>query len=478
MKKTIRSLAALLCGVILLLACCTTLASCDLKQMQGMVQDLSDALSDINVLGDSSSDKEQQSSDQQQSSEQAPVQTPVQTPEQSVQPPLTTQPGFNEQGELIEPDEALEALLYEAATQLREEVDISALGYTQDTLQPEIEYFFFTHPELFYVSNGYSILANKQDEVQKIKLKYLYSAYSIPAMLLEYRQMIAKIVSDAPKDGTDFDKLLYLHDYLVRNYAYDYDGLRAEAATNQSVAVRDAYNFFKSGEGVCQAYMLALIALCNELGIPCLPVTSEQLAHAWNLVQLDGKWYHVDVTWDDAGGEQSAVYPSYISYKYFLLSEQALKAGGRDVTWVAGEEAKDTKYDNVLWRDATTAMLKQDGEYFCTVYNDAIGKAQLYRGTPTQMAVALTLEDARWNYKEAWVSLAVWENVIVLNTATGLRYYDALTNTLTTVAEFNLVGRKQIFGIYDVSDEGLIIFVVARECQGSYDLQSWQLPAH
>ena len=294
--------------------------------------------------------------------------------------------------------------------------------------------------------------------------------------------MIAQIVAGVPADGTDFDKLLYLHDYLVRNFAYDYDGLKTETATGKTVAVRDAYNFFKGKVGVCQAYMLALIALCDEVGIPCLPVTSDEMSHAWNLVQLDGEWYHVDITWDDAGGEQSAVYPSYVSYKYFLLSGEALYESGRRVKWQTSRTADDDKYDDALWREATTGMIKKDGEYFFVAYDEALDKAQIYRGTPTQMTAALALDNVKWHgsslsshYKQVWVSLVVWEDVIVLNTATGFCYYDAQTNGLTTLAEFNL-GDEQFFGIYNISDEGVITCVVAEDYHGYFELRTWQMP--
>ena len=51
-----------------------------------------------------------------------------------------------------------------------------------------------------------------------------------------------------------------------------------------------------SGEAVCDSYGDAyLYIMKNKLGIPCELVASEVMAHAWNMIEIGGKWYHVDV---------------------------------------------------------------------------------------------------------------------------------------------------------------------------------------
>ena len=398
------------------------------------------------------------------------------------QTPPQTGPGYDEEGRLVDPDEALDALLYAAATEFEEEVDISHLDYTSDTLEGEVSRFFFTHPDLFYVDNGYSILTNSQSKVQKIKLRYLTTPAVAQTRLTFYNNVLDEVVAGIPAGATDFDKALYLHDYLVQNYAYDYEGLAEEQASGESVAVRDAYTFFYGKVGVCQAYMLAMIALCKEAGLECLPVTSDAMQHAWNLVKLDGKWYHVDVTWDDAGGEESAVYPSYVSYKYFLLSGEALYNSGRTALWLSGESASSTTYDSALWHGASTPMCKNGEDYFCVVYDTAANAPKIYRGSPTEMTATQTM-DAKWYsgpmtyYKNAWASIVVWEDVMLVSTAKGFLYYDVATDTLTEAVDLAVsLGGKQIFGVCEISDGGLVTFVAAADYHGVFEERTWQIP--
>jgi transglutaminase/protease-like cytokinesis protein 3 len=77
-----------------------------------------------------------------------------------------------------------------------------------------------------------------------------------------------------------------------------------------------AYNLITTGKSICGGYSDIMSIYLNTLGIQNYKVTSEN--HIWNLVNIDGAWYHLDVTWDDpiliGGGWLTDEY----RYKYFL----------------------------------------------------------------------------------------------------------------------------------------------------------------
>ncbi|MBR6728506.1 MAG: hypothetical protein IKM08_09970, partial [Clostridia bacterium] len=186
------------------------------------------------------------------------------------------------------------------------EVDLTAYELTTEELKTVISGIRYSYPEYFYVANTYSYSSGVQSQlVTTYNPSYLVSKSMADQQMAEYEAYIDMIVAGAPADGTDFQKVLYLHDYFVRNYCYDY-----------TYTIRDAYTFFKEGTGVCQAYMLAFIAAAEEMGIRSVPVTSNAMNHAWNMVEVDGEWYHMDITWDDSGS-----YDSFTSYTYFLQSD-------------------------------------------------------------------------------------------------------------------------------------------------------------
>lgn len=81
-----------------------------------------------------------------------------------------------------------------------------------------------------------------------------------------------------------YRRVRWAKDYLVRHMQYDR-------------RYRTAYDAFRKKRGNCMAYSYAFLRLMQELEIPCVYVSSEH--HAWNMVKLKGRWYHVDVTWED-----------------------------------------------------------------------------------------------------------------------------------------------------------------------------------
>ena len=51
------------------------------------------------------------------------------------------------------------------------------------------------------------------------------------------------------------------------------------------------------GKGICSGYSDAMAIFLNKLNIINYKISNDE--HIWNLVYVDGKWYHLDLTWDD-----------------------------------------------------------------------------------------------------------------------------------------------------------------------------------
>lgn len=105
---------------------------------------------------------------------------------------------------------------------------------------------------------------------------------------------------------SDYDKVKYIHDYLIDNMVYDY-------SKNHSFHVYDA---LINGGGVCHDYAYAFLVLAKELGLDAEYVSNN--IHAWNLVKIDGQYYNVDCTWDDSNSKK-------YRYTLFLVSDETIK---------------------------------------------------------------------------------------------------------------------------------------------------------
>jgi hypothetical protein len=101
------------------------------------------------------------------------------------------------------------------------------------------------------------------------------------------------------QDLTDVQKALLIHDRLAVWCEYDYARLLDDTLTDETYTM---YGALVNRYTVCQGYAETYLFLLRVVGIESELCSSDALNHAWNIVKIDGKFYHVDVTWDDTGG--------------------------------------------------------------------------------------------------------------------------------------------------------------------------------
>ena len=110
-------------------------------------------------------------------------------------------------------------------------------------------------------------------------------------------------------DGkTTYQKVKAIYDWIAKNVRYDYDNLN----DGDYMLKYTAYAAAIDKKAVCQGYANLFYRLANSAGIDCRIITgrgnsgSGWLDHAWNIVQMDdGKYYCVDVTWDEGRSSHS-----------------------------------------------------------------------------------------------------------------------------------------------------------------------------
>ena len=132
-------------------------------------------------------------------------------------------------------------------------------------------------------------------------------------------------------DMSDYDRALALHDWLIYNANYDYS----------DDPYRDAAGVLVHGTGVCDSYARAYLMLCTIAGLDCIYVSGDAYsggawgAHGWNMVKLNGEWYHVDCTWDDPGTGGSE------RHKYFCIDDETME---KDHRWNRPDDIYDPGY--------------------------------------------------------------------------------------------------------------------------------------
>lgn len=117
----------------------------------------------------------------------------------------------------------------------------------------------------------------------------------------ELRTKVLQILSLLKEDMSDYQKELVIHDYLVENCKYSKKYTHSETSSN----IYNSYGALVENDAVCDGYAQAMQLLLACAGVTSKYVSgtatsgSETTNHAWNMVQLEEDWYHLDATWDD-----------------------------------------------------------------------------------------------------------------------------------------------------------------------------------
>ncbi len=149
----------------------------------------------------------------------------------------------------------------------------------------------------------------------EVVMNYRMTADEISSMNIAAEKAAKEIIAQLTPDMDDYEKLKFFHDYLVLN-----------CETDRSYAFSDTiYGALVEKKALCEGYSKAFAYLCNLAGIENVIVTGETyVAHMWNMVNLDGSWYHIDVTWDKPVDQLRQTFPDVILYQYFMVNDSVI----------------------------------------------------------------------------------------------------------------------------------------------------------
>ena len=105
---------------------------------------------------------------------------------------------------------------------------------------------------------------------------------------------------------SDLQKVAAIYDYLCTNVTYDFN--------SSGNLKRTAYAALVNHTAVCQGYSAAFYRLCLTAGVDSRMITCSDIAHAWNIAQLNGQYYELDATWDRQ--------KTPATYSYFLKGSE------------------------------------------------------------------------------------------------------------------------------------------------------------
>lgn len=190
-----------------------------------------------------------------------------------------------------------------------ETIDVVRDGDTISLDEIKIVYdaYIRDHAEHFWLGNAYSMWGS-EESVVSISPSYTMSGNELTQAKVAFEQAADAMLEGITADMSEFERELTVHNRLGAAVVY-VEGPNAH----------NAYGALVEGYSVCEGYAEAFQYLLRRVGIQSFLIQGTGIntqgqteAHEWNAVRIDGKFYHVDLTWDDQGAN--------LFHAYFNLS--------------------------------------------------------------------------------------------------------------------------------------------------------------
>ena len=175
------------------------------------------------------------------------------------------------------------------------------------------------HPEIFWAT-GFKYRYYQESPNIQFLPEYLFDRAKVKEHQKAMKSRVEKLARPAQK-LSESEKEKYIHDFICENVKYD---------KLKKPYSHEIIGPLGQGVGVCEGIAKAVKVLCDELGVWCMiaicgnnPDKGIKYRHTWNIVRINGKYYHLDATFDNTLTRKCAI-GEEIRYDYFNLEDKSI----------------------------------------------------------------------------------------------------------------------------------------------------------
>lgn len=371
-------------------------------------------------------------------------------------------------------NKSLDAVFADAWSNYKTLIDISKYKVKASEFSDVYNYVSEILPEYFYLDFGNTYYSsNSSGYVVDVKIGYLYTASVRNSQRKLFDAAVDAVLDKAKGITSQEDKVVFFHDYIANHNKYDTVALiDAELVDDYSFT---AYGFFINHVSVCQGMSDAFVLLCNKSGITARVVSSIPMVHAWNIVEINGQYYHLDITWNDNPNGAGLAYDGksedfdfldvkgFSSHKYFMKSDTQFTEL-EHYNWETEFSGTDSvTYNNYYWQDVYSNIYYIKGSQYY-MKNSSLIKRNPKTGNETVLYTVKNSSFSANGKKYVWYSrntVLAYDfkhNFLLMNLSDGVYAFN-LSNLQTTKV-LNYTSDGYIAGIafnddgfvYDVAD--------------------------
>jgi len=163
--------------------------------------------------------------------------------------------------------------------------------------------------------NGFAHIETEYDSLGRVTVNIVksYTNEKIEMINKKVDELYPQLVNE---NDTTYNNIKRVHDYIINNTIYD-----SNRSDNGIINYESdiAYGPLFQGYAICGGYSDLMELFLIRMGVNCYKISSDD--HVWNAVYYDGKWLHLDLTWDDPVSSDGR---QYLEYNYFLIDTPKL----------------------------------------------------------------------------------------------------------------------------------------------------------
>lgn len=147
----------------------------------------------------------------------------------------------------------------------------------------------FVHPY-----NSFKTISFTYDDSGRFSMaiEHIYKEEEIIKLNDDINNILDNIITSSMNTS---DKIKAIHDYIIDHTEYDEN--KVDNIYDTTYKSNTAYGVIEEGYGICSGYSDTVAIMLNKLAIKNYKISNS--THIWNLIYVNGKWVHLDSTWDD-----------------------------------------------------------------------------------------------------------------------------------------------------------------------------------
>jgi len=215
----------------------------------------------------------------------------------------------------------------EAYLQFKTYFATKSKNITEESFHEVHKAILLDHPEIFWL-NTYQLVrspfSKKINNKKLIKLIFYYNKKEAIKLKEKIEPIINKYVENALKIERDFDRIVYIHDEIIKNTTYQ--------DSNERKKYQNIISILINNKSVCAGYTYTFKLIMDRLNIESTSIRDVSKGnddnHIWNAVKFDNRWYYIDLTWDDyvVDGKESVIYNNFMkNYDVFYKNHSPQK---------------------------------------------------------------------------------------------------------------------------------------------------------